>query len=93
VSISKRFLYTFLKTHMKNKLEHLSHRYLRKSDCSSFVMCLLLALPLPKAFLWQPLTELTKQTRQAIHAFNQSIFLRFVPGKLMMFIAQFVKLQ
>jgi hypothetical protein len=37
-------------------------------------MCPLLALPLPKAFLGQPLTVLTRQTGQAVHAVNQSIF-------------------
>ncbi len=35
-------------------------------DCSSFVMCPLLVLPLKRAFLHQPLTVLTKQTRQAV---------------------------
>ncbi len=39
-------------------------------------MCPLLALPLPRAFLWHPLTVLTRQTRQAVRAINQSIFLR-----------------
>ncbi len=55
-------------------LDSLSHRYLRKVDCSSFVMCQLLALPLPRAFLRQQLTVLTRQARQAVHAINQSIF-------------------
>jgi hypothetical protein len=54
----------------------LDHRYLRKADCSSFDTCLLLALPLPKSFLCQPLTVLTRQTRQAVHAINTSILLR-----------------
>jgi hypothetical protein len=49
------------------------HRYLRKVDCSSFVMCTLLALPLPRAFLQQPLTVLTRQTRQVVISINQSI--------------------
>jgi hypothetical protein len=49
-------------------------RYLRKVDCSSFVLCLLLALPLPSAYLQQPLRVVTRQTRQAEHAINQSIF-------------------
>jgi hypothetical protein len=42
-------------------------------------MCPLLKLPLLRAFLsflWQPLTVLTRQTRQVVHAINQSIFLR-----------------
>ncbi len=39
-------------------------------------MRLQLALPLPRALLWQPLTVLTRQTRQAVCALNQSIFLR-----------------
>jgi len=45
---------------------------LRNVDCSSFVMCLLLAMPLPRAFLWQPLAVLTRQIKQAVHAINQS---------------------
>ncbi len=45
-----------------------------KVDGSGFVMCLLLALGLPRAFLQQPLTVLTRQTRQAVCAINQSIF-------------------
>jgi len=36
-------------------------------------MCLLLLLPLARAFLWQPLRALT---RQVVHIINQSIFLR-----------------
>jgi hypothetical protein len=40
-----------------------SHRYPRKVDCSSFVMCPQLLLALPRVFLWQPLTVLTRQTR------------------------------
>ncbi len=52
------------------------HRYLRKVDSSSFVLCQQLALPPPRAFLWQPLTVLTRQTRQTVCAINQSIFLR-----------------
>jgi hypothetical protein len=38
-------------------------------------MSQLLALLLPSAFLRQPLIVLTLQTRQAVHAINQSIFL------------------
>jgi hypothetical protein len=38
-------------------------------------MCPLLVLPLPRAFLWRPLTVLTRHTRQAIRAIKQSIFL------------------
>ncbi len=37
-------------------------------------MCLLLALALPRVFLWQPLKELTRQTRQVVYAIKQSIF-------------------
>ncbi len=54
----------------------LPHRYLRKVDCSSFFMCLLPVLPLPRAFMLQPQTVLNRQTRQAVCAINQSIFLR-----------------
>jgi hypothetical protein len=50
----------------------------RKVHCSSFVLCPLQALPFPKAFLWQPLTVLTIQTRQAVCPINQSIFLRCI---------------
>ncbi len=46
-------------------------------------MCLLLALPLPRAFLWQPLTVLTRQTRQAVRPINQSVFLRCLCFTLM----------
>ncbi len=47
----------------------------RNVDCSSIVMCPIIALPLPRAFLWQPLTVMTRTTRQAVHAIDQSIFL------------------
>ncbi len=50
------------------------HRYLRKVDCSSFVMHQLLALAFQKVFMWWPLTALTRKTRQSVHAINQSIF-------------------
>jgi hypothetical protein len=40
-----------------------THRYLKNIDCLSFVMCLLLSMPLPMAFLWWPLTVLTKQNK------------------------------
>jgi hypothetical protein len=40
------------------------------------VMCPLLVLPLPRAFLLRPLTVLTRQTRQEVHHINQSICLR-----------------
>ncbi len=53
-----------------------SHRYLKKSRLLKFLMCLLLALPFLRAFLWWPLTLLTRQTRQAVCAINQSVFLR-----------------
>ncbi len=39
-------------------------------------MSLLLALPLPRVFLKQPLTVQIRPTGQAVHAINQSIFLR-----------------
>ncbi len=53
-----------------------SHRYLKKSRFREIVMCWLLVLPFPRAFLQWPLTVLTRETRQAVHAINQSIFLR-----------------
>ncbi len=37
-------------------------------------MCPLAALAFPRVFLWQLLTVLTRQKRQAVHAINQSIF-------------------
>ncbi len=60
------------------------HRYLTNIDCLSFVMCPLLAPHLPRRFsaffsflfLLCLLTVLIRQTRQAVHAINQSIFLR-----------------
>jgi hypothetical protein len=58
------------------------HRYLRKVDCSSFVLCLLPALALPRVFLRQPLNVLTRQTRQAVCVINQSIFKYDVYGYL-----------
>ncbi len=58
-----------------------NHRYLRKVDCSSFVMCRLLALPLRRPFLRWPPTVLARQTRQAVCAINQSIFLRCLWNK------------
>ncbi len=64
---------------------NLVHRYLKNIDCSSFVMCQLLASHLPrhfwlfKIFFWlQPITVLKRQTRQAAHAINQSILLRWL---------------
>ncbi len=42
------------------ELEYWSHRYLRKVDCSSFVMCPLLVLALPGVFLLRPLTVPTR---------------------------------
>ena len=53
------------------------HRYLKNIDCSSFVMCPLLAPHLQRHFwlFWlQPITVLMRQTRQAVCAINQSIF-------------------
>jgi hypothetical protein len=38
-------------------------------------MCLLLVLPLPRAYLHWPLTGLTRKTRQEVCANNQCIFL------------------
>jgi len=46
----------------------------RKVDSLSFVMCMLLSVGLPMAFLQQPLTVLTRQTSQAVHTINQTIF-------------------
>jgi hypothetical protein len=57
----------------------LSHIYLRKVDCSSFVMCLLLALALPRVFLQQQLTVLTRQTRQAVFTNKQSNLKKMMP--------------
>ncbi len=55
-----------------------THRHLSNIDCLSFVMCPLLA-PLVigffLSFLLQLFTVLMKQTRQAVHAIKQSIFL------------------
>jgi hypothetical protein len=39
-------------------------------------MCLLLVLPFPRAFLLQQLKVLPRQTKHAVRAINQSIFLR-----------------
>ncbi len=52
------------------------HRYLKKRKLVQFVTCRLLALPVPRAFLKRPPTVLTRETRQAIHAINQSISLQ-----------------
>jgi hypothetical protein len=57
------------------------HRYLKNIDCSSFVMCLLLAPHLPRHFwllffLVRPLTVLMKKTRQAVCTIKQPILLR-----------------
>jgi hypothetical protein len=51
------------------------NRYLKKSRLLKFVMCWLLALPFPEAFLQWPLTVLTRETKQAVRAINQSIYL------------------
>jgi hypothetical protein len=48
-----------------------NHRYIRKIDCSSLVMFPLIVLPHPRAFLWRPLTVLTRQTRQAVPAISK----------------------
>ena len=46
-----------------------------KIDCLSFVMCLLLVQLILASFLLQLFTVLMKQTRQAVCAVKQSIFL------------------
>ncbi len=61
-------------TNFDKVVEHLKHRYLRKVDCSSFVLCPLQALDLSRVFLQQSLTVLTRQTRQGVCANNQPIF-------------------
>ncbi len=44
---------------------------------AQFLLCdQLLVVPFPRAFLQQPLTVLTRQTRQVVCAINRSIFLR-----------------
>ncbi len=67
---------------------HPTHRYLRKVDWSSFVMCLLQVLALTGVFLWQPLTVLNRQTRQAERVINQSIFnmMSMIPSNLKKYI-------
>jgi len=50
------------------------HRYLRKVDCSCFVMQPLLAPALSRVFLQQSLTVLNSQTGQAVHVINKAIF-------------------
>jgi len=50
------------------------HRYLRKVDCSSYVMHPLLVLALSMVFLMQPLTVLTRQKRQVVCAINCLLF-------------------
>ncbi len=45
---------------------HTHHRFLRKIDSSSFVICLVLAFALTMVFLWQPLTVLTRQATQVV---------------------------
>jgi hypothetical protein len=50
------------------------HRCPRNVYCSSFVMCLLLALALPRVFLLWPLRVLTRQTRQAVNAISSLFF-------------------
>ncbi len=52
-----------------------NHRYLKKVDYSSFVLCPQAALALPRDYFWQPETVLTRQTREAVSAINQSIFI------------------
>ncbi len=41
-----------------------THRYLRKIDCSSFVLCLLLVLVLPKGNLVAATNRTNRKTRQ-----------------------------
>jgi hypothetical protein len=83
VSISNYFEFQKFQTHspkpiLKNKKMILQlpsdHRFLKKS-LLKFCMYLLLSLPLPRAFLHQSLTVLTRQPRQAAYAINQPIFL------------------
>jgi hypothetical protein len=46
----------------------------KKSRLLKFCCVPLLGLALTRAFLQQPLAVLTRQTRQAVHAFNQSVY-------------------
>ncbi len=52
-----------------------THRYLKKSRLTKFVMCPLLALPLPRVFLQQPLTVLARQTMQSLMSLISLSFL------------------
>ncbi len=52
------------------------HRYLKKIRLLKFVVCRLLALPFPRAFLQLPLTVLTRETRQAVCAIKSLSFCR-----------------
>jgi hypothetical protein len=65
---------------------YLKHRHLSNIDCLSFVMCPLLAPVFHGFFLLQPLTVLTKQTRQVVCAIKQSILLRCLWSELTIFI-------
>ena len=53
-----------------------------KIDCLRFVICPLLVSVFEGFFLQWPLTELMKQTRQAVRTFKQSILLRCLWGQL-----------
>ncbi len=65
--------YNILKLNGEEGVAH-NHRHLSKVDCSSFLLCLQLVFALPKGFLLQLLTVLTRQAREAVHAINQSVF-------------------
>ncbi len=87
--LGHELLFMFLKVHdyivhslclahsqmTKNVKKGTYNRYLKKSRLLKFVMCQLLALPFPGAFLQWPLTVLSRETRQAVRAINQSIYL------------------
>ena len=47
---------------------------IKPSRLLKFCYVALLVMPLPRAFLWQPLTVINRQTMQALRAINQSIF-------------------
>ncbi len=61
----------------------IDHRYLKKSRLLKFCYVPAASAAFSKAFWQQPITVLTRQTRQAVLAINQSIFLRFLCHRLM----------
>jgi hypothetical protein len=67
-----------LKNHLEEKALEAGTKQSRQDQLpcwpACFVMCLLQALALETGFLCQPLTVLTKQTRQSVCPINQSIF-------------------